>query len=246
MKEGTEQVAAELQLLQSIATGIENRIAAALKDLAVVGNAACFLLAEAEDQGRRPGRADLGAVGGELQRVLQPAEPSVDGVGVAMAVDCLADSPYWLEWWRRGRDGELEFVAHSLNPRRDAFYDYSSRAWFTTPATAGHGVVTGPYVDIGGTNAYTVTLSMPLMTRRGFAGIAGADIAAARFEQFLVGPGRGPRPVVLANAALRVIASNSADFLPGALLEPAVTASWLQVPVALGLPAQEPWRLFHP
>jgi hypothetical protein len=246
MREGADSVAGQRQLLQSIAVGIQSLIGAALDDLTVISTAACSLLAEAEDQGRRPGRSDLAVIRGELQKVLGASEPTVDGVGVAAAVDYLEDSPYWLEWWRRDRNGDLEFVAHSLNPHRDAFYDYSSRAWFTTPAATGQTIVTGPYVDVGGTNAYTVTLSIPLFTKRGFAGIAGADIAAAHFEQFLVGPGRDLRPVVLANAALRVIASNSADFLPGALLQSGVSDSWVQVPVTVGMPEQEPWRLFHP
>ncbi|MFI8413593.1 cache domain-containing protein [Paeniglutamicibacter gangotriensis] len=246
MSEGADSVAGQLRLLHSIASGIQSRIGAALEDLSVISTAVCSLLTEAEDQGRRPRRSDLSAIRGDLQKVLGASEPTVDGVGVAAAVDYLEDSPYWLEWWRRSRNDDLEFVAHSLNPHRDVFYDYSSRAWFTAPAATGQTIVTGPYVDVGGTNAYTVTLSIPLFTRRGFAGIAGADIAAARFEQFLVGPGRDLRPVVLANAALRVIASNSADYLPGALLQGGVSDSWVQVPVTVGMRKREPWRLFHP
>lgn len=233
------------QLLQSIAVGIQSLIGAALEDLSVISTAARSLLTEAEDQGRRPRRSDLTAIRGELQKVLRGSGPAVDGVGVAAAVDYLEDSPYWLEWWRRDRNGELEFVAHSLNPRRDAFYDYSSRAWYTTPAAAGQ-TITGPYVDVGGTNAYTVTLSIPLFTRQGLAGIVGADIAVSRFEQFLVGPGRDLGTVVLTNAVLRVVASNSADYLPGALLEEDISNSWVQIPVTIGMRDEGPWRLFHP
>lgn len=239
-------MAEQLEVLRSIATSIQQRISAAQEELSVVGAAAHSLLTGAETQGRRPARADLAAIRGRLQDCLRRPEPAMDGIGVAMAVDYLEDSPYWLEWWRRARGEELEFVAHSLNPHRDAFYDYSSRGWFTAPAASGKTTVTGPYVDVGGTNAYTVTLSLPLFAGGGFAGVAGADISAAWFERFLLGPGRQLRPVVLANAALRVIASSSADYLPGDLLDNSKVSSWTQVPVPAGAAGQDPWRLLHP
>lgn len=238
-------MAEQLEAFQSIATSIQRRITAVQEELSVVGAAARSLLMAAEMQGRRPARADLAALRGRLQDCLRRPEPAMDGVGVAMAVDYLEDSPYWLEWWRRARGDELEFVAHSLNPHRDAFYDYSSRGWFTAPAASGTTTVTGPYVDVGGTNAYTVTLSLPLCSGGGFAGVAGADISAARFEQFMLGPGRQLRLVVLTNAAWRVIASNSANYLPGDLLDSSKVSSWTQLPVPTGAAGQDPWRLLH-
>ncbi|WP_336715509.1 cache domain-containing protein [Arthrobacter sp. USHLN218] len=229
--------------LEAIAASVQGHLDAALAELSAAAAAACSLLAGAEQQGRRPVRADLAGIREKLQACLHRPEPPMDGIGIAVAADYLADSAYWLEWWRLGRGGGLEFVAHSLNPRRDAFYDYSSRSWFSSPAASGQTTVTGPYVDIGGTNAYTVTLSLPLITGAGFAGVAGADIPAARFERFLVGPGRGLQPMVLANADLRVIASSSADHLPGALLEDRLADSPNKVPVAAGLHGQAPWFL---
>ncbi|MCW3005253.1 MAG: hypothetical protein JWQ20_4551 [Conexibacter sp.] len=239
-------MATQRELLHVIAGGIQGRIDAALRELSAVGAAARSLLAGAEQQGRRPVRADLAAIKEDLQACLRRPGPAMDGIGIAVGVDYLEDSPYWLEWWRLGRRGELEFVAHSLNPCRDAFYDYSSRAWFVTPAASGQPTITGPYVDIGGTNAYTVTLSLPLFTGGGFAGIAGADIPAAGFERFLVGPGRRLQPVVLTNAALRVIASSTADYLPGGLLDRALVESWTKVSMAAGLHGQAPWLLLLP
>ena len=243
---GAEDIVAEqLTGLGSIAASVQDHLAAAWSDLSAIAAAACSLLDEAESQGRRPGRGDLAAIRASLQECLRRPEPAVDGVGIATAAGYLEDSAYWLEWWRRGRGDNLEFVAHSLNPHRDAFYDYSSRPWFTAPAASRKTTVTGPYVDVGGTNTSTVTLSLPLFTREGFAGVAGADIAAARFEQFLVGPGHRLRPVVLTNAALRVISSNSADYLPGDLLSSSKAGNWVQVPVKADATGQDPWRLIH-
>lgn len=243
MSDGRDFMADDSELLDAVASDVQGRIDAVLRELSAVAAAACSLLGRAEQQGRRPVRADLAGIREDLQACLRRPEPPVDGIGIAVAADYLADSSYWLEWWRSGAGGELEFVAHSLNPRRDAFYDYSSRLWFSAAAASGQTTVTGPYVDIGGTNTYTVTLSIPLFVGTHFAGIAGADIAAAAFEQFLVGRGQRLRPMVLANADLRVIASNTADFLPGGLLEGALVESWDRVPMASGLHGQAPWLL---
>jgi hypothetical protein len=169
----------------------------------------------------------------------------MDGVGVAAAAGYLADSEHWLEWWRHDARGGLEFVAHSLNPQRDSFYDYSSSNWFAVPASSGRPTVTGPYVDIGGTNAYTVTVSLPVSTAGGFVGIAGADIAAARFERFLLPAGSGLGPLVLTNADWRVVASNSPHHLPGDILRE--HSSGIEVEVASDLfPAGKAWRLYSP
>jgi hypothetical protein len=90
--------------------------------------------------------------------------------------------------------------------------------------------VTGPYVDVGGTNAYTVTACVPVITGRGLAAVACTDVAAANFERFLIGAGFEDQ-MVLVNADLRVIASNSAHYLPGDLLTAEQTRSWARVPV---------------
>lgn len=246
MSGGLDSVAEQRALLHAVAEGVQGRIDAVLSELSTVGASARSLLVGAEQQARRPVRADLAVIRDDLQACLRRPEPAMDGIGIAVAADYLGDSPYWLEWWRVGRTGDLEFVAHSLNPRRDAFYDYSSRPWFAAPAASGETTITGPYVDIGGTNAYTVTLSLPLFTGSGFAAIAGADIAAAGFEKFLVGRGRRLRPVVLTNADLRVIASSSADYLPGSLLDRPTMETWPSVPVAAGLHGQAPWFLLVP
>ena len=151
----------------------------------------------------------------------------MDRIGVATAVDYLADSPYWMEWWGTDSRGNLEFVGHSLNPQRDNFYDYSARSWFSIPQDFGAAAVIGPYVDFGGINSYTytVTISVPVVTARGFAGVAGADILADKFERFLTG-GRDQEPVVLVNADLRVIASNTSGHLPGDLLQAEDLTGW--------------------
>ena len=109
------------ELLHDIAKGVQGPIDAALAELSTFGTVARTLLAIAEQSGRRPGRADLAKIREHLQTQLRGPDSATAGIGIAVGVDYLHDSPYWLEWWRFGRRGELEFVAHSLNPNRDAF-----------------------------------------------------------------------------------------------------------------------------
>lgn len=241
------RVGAQQEQLQRLAEGITGHLRLTLEELVRIRGAVQVLLEAVEQQEKRPSRADLGGIRDELQACLRRSNHPMDGIGVAAAVDYLEDSPYWLEWWRYDGRGELEFVAHSLNPQRDAFYDYSARGWFSVPATSGSLVVAGPYVDIGGTNAYTVTVSVPVFTSAGFAGVAGADILAARFERFLLQTDRGEAPVVLANADLRVIASNTARHLPGDLLREGEVAGWTRLEL-LGDPFPEgkAWQLLSP
>lgn len=215
-----------------------------LDELGAVRENVRRLLDGVHAEGRRPSRVDLGGIRGELQACLgRPGHP-MDGVGVAAAVGYLADGDYWLEWWRHDRRGGLEFVAHSLSPRSDLFYDYSARNWFSAAAASGRTEIVGPYVDVGGTNAYTVTVSVPIDTDRGFAGIAGADIAVARYERLLLSAGCAA-PVVLTNADLRVIASNRAEYLPGDLVR--ADGAWGSLDVAADVfPAGAAWKLFSP
>lgn len=206
------------------------------------------LLRGIEEGGRTPVRKDLMNLRQELKDRLSTIDRPVEGegIGLAAAAGYLADSPYWLEWWRNGHNGEMEFVSHSLNPNRDSFYDYASRRWFLSAAEQSKTTMTGPYVDVGGTNTYTVTAAFPVLTTRGLAAVAGMDIPAAKFERFLLGSS-AQSAVVLANSDLRVIASNTGDYLPGDLLDATAARSWARVPVLQGLVSPSPlWHLLSP
>lgn len=232
--------------LQRIAAAVGAYLEGTLADLRSLSAAARLRLEAVESSGRRPSRADLAAFREDLQARLLRPEHSMDGMGLAAAPGYLSDSPYWLEWWRYDRRGQLEFVAYQLNPQKDGFYDYPTRRWYASSAATGTVSVTGPYVDVGGTNAYTVTACVPVMTARGLAALAGADVAAAHFERFLLGGGMEDQ-VVLVTAELRVIASNSAHFLPGDLLTAEQIRSWPRVPVPVDVPAETgAWQVTSP
>jgi hypothetical protein len=216
--------------LQRIAAAIGACVEGTLADLGSLSAAARARLEAVEGSGGRPSRADLAAFREDLQARLLRPDHCMNGIGLIAAPGYLSDSPYWLEWWRYDRRGQLEFLAPQLNPQKDSFYDYPSHRWYASSAATGTASVTGPYVDVGGTNAYTLTACVPVMTARGLAALAGADIAAAHFERFLIS-GDLEDQMVLVNADLRVIASNSAHYLPGDLLTTEQIQSWTRVPV---------------
>lgn len=200
---------------------------------------------------RRAQRSDIAELGDLLRTTLTDHEDEIDGIGIATTTGYLADSRHWIEWWRFDRRRHLEFVAHSLNPSRDVFYDYSALDWFTRPLASKATSITGPYVDFGGTNTSTVTLAMPVSVGGECIAVAGADIHTARFESYLTTENaefEGERlPTILVNSDDRVIASNSADHLPGDLLDRAkIDADWTSFPVDTRTPVGSSWAILVP
>lgn len=229
MSEDVTHGRAPLPDLTGLADQITNYLRTTLADLSDVRAELQRLLNTVAAEERRPQRADLNAIRDSLQACLRRPGHPMDRIGVAAAMDYLADAPYWMEWWSADPRGELEYVSHSLNPQQDAFYDYTTRTWFASVESSGKTAIIGPYVDFGGINgvssySYTVTISMPILTPGGFAGVAGADILAGQFERFLLTVDPKRAPIVLANSDLRVIASNTSAYLPGDLI-PASDAS---------------------
>jgi hypothetical protein len=204
----------------ALAERITEHLRATLTELSGIRAGVLAIVDVIEAEGRQPSRSDLGAIRDDLQTCLRRPNHPMDRIGVATALDYLTDAPYWMEWWAAESRGGLEYVSHSLNPQQDAFYEYTSRTWFVAAERSKTTAIIGPYVDFGGINSYsyTVTISVPLITARGFAGVVGADILAEQFEHFLVAVETRQKPVVLVNSDLRVIASNTSAFLPGDVL----------------------------
>lgn len=203
--------------VESAVRAINARLRECARQVTTISDRAAALLRAATVDGTRPVRSDLLQLEFDLRKALSAQHRAMDGIGVATIPGYLADEDYWLEWWRAGPRGSLEFVMHILNPRQDSFYDYPGRAWFASPIASSELVITGPYVDAGGTNSYTVTLAVPLFVDGRTVGVTGADIPVHRFEADLL-QGRTEHPLILVNRDLRVIASTSPLHLPGDLL----------------------------
>lgn len=199
---------------------------------------------------RQAQRNDLNNLGELLQSTLRERGEEIDGIGIATTAGYLEDSQYWIEWWRFDNQHDVEFVAHSLNPSRDVFYDYADLEWFTRPLNSRGTSVTGPFVDFGGTNTSTVTLALPVIVNEACVAIAGADIHTSRFETYFLPSSSDTNATdaphtstLLVNSDNRVIATNNAAYLPGDLIDSRDFASWTSSAIEVGMPTSIGWRL---
>lgn len=241
-------MSASVDELETIANALSERLAAITSELSLLTDHVITLIRDVHYRSTGVVRADLTQLSGFLRGALRDSAAMMDGIGIATATGYLQDSEHWLEWWRRGPRGRVEFVVHSLNPEQDVFYDYESRPWFASPISERRTIVTGPYVDMGGTNTYTLTIAVPIEVAGRIVGVAGADVIASRFERYLV---RGqhaaplPLPRVLTNGAGRVIASTSAEHPPGTLFAGTTGDIAAETVVAHHAPLETPWRLLQ-
>lgn len=144
----------------------------------------------------------------------------VAGTGFIAAPGVLADTARWLEWWELTAQGEHRFLDVDLDPDSVDFYDYTAAEWFEVPERTGERVIVGPYVDYGGTDAYMLTLTIPVTTPDAFLGVTGADVPAGRFEAAVLPVLRKINvEAALLNATGRIIASNTPRKLQGSLLK---------------------------
>jgi hypothetical protein len=144
----------------------------------------------------------------------------VAGAGVITAPDLLRDAPRWLEWWWTTAAGTPEALRVNLDPAAPDFFDYTTADWYATPERTRVRQAAGPFVDYACTNEYTITLSIPvhgaMASTDRLLGMAAADVLASSVERRVLPALTAiARPVVLASAEGRVIASNSPHWTPG-------------------------------
>jgi hypothetical protein len=119
--------------------------------------------------------------------------------------------------WKRRADGSLYPCLHGTDPTSAHYYEYVDLDWFARLHEGRDAWVTGPYVDYGGTDTYTVT--MALRVRRlgdQFFGVLAGDLDADRVCQDLTGVLRTTRfKAVVVDQEQRVVASTAADLPVG-------------------------------
>jgi hypothetical protein len=154
-------------------------------------------------------------------------DPLLVGAGFIAAPDVVTGRGVHFAWWLGPLDAGPLFGSTTepsrldLTTRSHADYlrDVRSLEWYSVPATTLTTHVTGPYVDHLCSCDYILTLTMPVSVDDRMLGVVGADIAVRRLEREIL-----PlllemdEPLVLANAAGRVIVSTSPSVQPGALL----------------------------
>ncbi|MFF3332789.1 hypothetical protein ACFYWX_25050 [Streptomyces sp. NPDC002888] len=197
---------------ESIRDTVESVFAA----LAVLETEARERLSAVGRKGRRPGTGDLTALRPTIQTLLREQGDRFNGAGVVMAPDALADAAFHLEWWQRAGEQESRPLRLNLDPRSESFYDYTLKPWFVIPRDEGHGTVMGPYVDLHCAGLYILTFTRPLTVDGEFAGVVGADVPVAGFEQIVIPSLKylGGEAVVITSEA-RVLAANTPTWAVG-------------------------------
>jgi hypothetical protein len=169
-------------------------------------------------------RTDLAGVSALVLPSLEHPAARIQGAGFVAAVDALADSRWWLEWFML-RNGSAERLLVDTDPRGENFYDYGSLPWYDVPRDTGRRHITGPYVDFLCTDDYTLTFTVPVTAGSTFVGVAGADVRVFTFEKAVLPSLKAAgRTVAIVNAEGRIVLSNSARHVSGTLLRAPDTA----------------------
>lgn len=151
----------------------------------------------------------------------------VIGAGFVAAPGFIPDAEWHLAWWLgelntfglETRPPHVRRLDAVEDPTSDAFRDYTSLEWWRVPLSTGRRHLTGPYVDYLCTDAYTVTLTVPVHVGDRVIGVVGADLYVDEIERRQLPLLRAlGRPATLINPSGRVIASTDAARAPGSLL----------------------------
>lgn len=197
--------------------GVGAEIEGVLASIGALRDAALEVVDQAG--GRDLCRADLAALRAPIEALLRRHEGFAAGAGIVAAPGVLADAERWIEWWWADRGSGFERLEVDLDADSAEFYDYTTTEWYREPKRTRRSAVAGPYVDYICTHEYTFTLSVPLVHRGRFLGVAGADVLAQEVERAVLPElARRDRVTVLVSGNGRVIASNDAAFAPGVVL----------------------------
>lgn len=164
------------------------------------------------------------------------AQPAFDSAGYVMAEAALAAARRHLEWWHRGADHSFHPLILNVEPGAPDAYDYYSMDWFAAAVAERRRFVSGPHIDLPCADVCIMTFTEPVVVAGPdgpeLLGVAGADVALARFESQVLPPLRRLGiPAVLVNPQRRVITSNDPAWISGEKLArvPVSDDSWQAV-----------------
>jgi hypothetical protein len=220
---------------RAVATGVE-AVFADLEELV------CAVQAAAADIPAKPGRSHFAFLKERFLTLIKTHSKVIEGAGIAYAPGGLSGVELWLEWWRDQPGAKPRFKMHDLSPNSIRYYDYSGRDWFRIPVSTGLPIAVGPYVDMGGGDVNTITLTAPAPTRYG-THVIGCDVSLSGVEEiFLRALGIRRPTVVLVGPNGRVITSNSARLVAGTLMNENVKIIASR-PVSDLDPGRLPWKV---
>ena len=193
--------------LATVAATLTKELEGIFSSLEVVGNAFLSSWRDVAEGRGEFGPDELSTLRPLILEQLRQ-RPFVDGIGVLVAENLLADLPRHIEWWRQDRDNVVPLWL-DLDPTSADVYDYLTMEWFVRAQRDRVRTVYGPRVDVGGAEHYVVTLASPVVADV-FLGVVGADVNMALFEDAFVHLLYDlDDDVVVANAERRVVMSNS-------------------------------------
>lgn len=158
---------------------------------------------------------------GALQRKLADQltdERDVWGMGFIAAPHVVDGRERYLAWWQR-HDERVARLRLNFDPTSIDVYDYLQMDWYQLAQRGQARVAYGPYVDYSGSDMYTITAAVPVVSDGTFLGVAGADLVVGEVETKLLGILRQvDDDVVVVSTERRVIAANTPRWFVGSRL----------------------------
>jgi len=172
------------------------------------------LIALAADRGAR-GQAlrtdDLVELDDLMKDSLSRFRGSICGATVTIAPGQLEDRRLWMQWWTAGP----RQLVPDFDPGSEGVYDYTTMDWYTKPLASRREVLTDPYFDEGGAEAWIVTVSVPVMAGPRPLGVTTTDIDLDAVARLCSGALRSlPGPAALLSEAGIVVTSTDARQMP--------------------------------
>ena len=156
------------------------------------------------------------------------------GMGFLPHPDVLPN--FSVRWWYNSgaaatAESPLRALAVGNQPQAMDFYDTLSTEWWQNAANSSDPVVSGPFVDISGTNAYVVTFSQAVRFDDELLGVVAADVTVATLQALCQNTLLDlPRPTSVVNHEGMVIATNAGTLL-GSVVDMATLDEDHQTPV---------------
>lgn len=234
----------DLSAIRAALTDVDAEFARLFDELDGLADTFATIVQKARAKGE-PSTEDTAGLRHASCAVLDAHAPLVTGAGVIAAPGLLSDAAYWLDWWWRTPMGGYELLRVNLDPRSPDFFDYPNADWFSETARKRSHHVAGPYVDYACTNAYSLTVSTPVLYDGDVLGVAAADVLVSSLEQ-RVAPAlcKSNEPIALANGDGRIIAANSTRWLPGLLIPADAASAPAFLPTGDASPFQH-WLIVH-
>ncbi len=164
-----DPVLTELHDSMRFVTSEVTRLCLALRDSALL---------DIVKEGNVPGASPFEQVRDTAQNALQTQDMWLLGMGFVGSRSAPGAVAEAMQWWYRPRDGRPgEQLVIGAHPTLTDYYDFENSDWWASAVASSDSVeISGPYIDVAGTNAYVVTGGLSVEESSTFYGVAAIDI----------------------------------------------------------------------